>query len=63
MEKILNIPILEKTVLKKVKSVEASPCCTPKNGASSCCTPTQSAEENSVACCAQPEDGSECCNK
>jgi thioredoxin reductase len=28
-----------------------------------CCTPSRSVEENNGACCAQPTDGSLCCNK
>jgi len=64
MEKISNIPVLQKTVLKKVKVEEvATSCCTPKSDTTSCCTPSKTMEENNGACCVQPEDGSVCCDK
>ena len=45
-----------------VCSVNTS-CCTPKVESAVCCTPSLTTEENNGACCAQPEDGSPCCNK
>jgi hypothetical protein len=63
----LQIPILQKSKVneeKKTKEPAASACCTPKdNSASACCTPSATPEENGGACCAQPADGSACCNK
>jgi hypothetical protein len=45
----------------------ATTCCSteaqPKTVAASCCTPSKSVEENNGACCAQPADGSACCDK
>jgi hypothetical protein len=64
---ILNIPVVEKLRINQQTvspdQTQTTSCCTPKNNAPTCCTPSRSAEENNGACCAQPEDGSECCNK
>jgi hypothetical protein len=65
--KILEIPTLQKskiTQATKTSAPAASACCAPKdNSASACCTPSEKPEDNGGACCAQPEDGSACCNK
>ena len=62
MDKILEIPVLERTELQKVKQGKEASCCSQPADGNSCCTPSQSAEENEGACCAQPKDGSTCCN-
>lgn len=60
----LEIPVLKKSKATSVKNdAPASSCCTPKGNAPVCCTPSETKEENNGACCAQPEDGSACCNK
>jgi hypothetical protein len=61
---IAGIPILKKS--KEIKSTvvkEASGCCSKLANATVCCTPSKTKEENNGACCAQPEDGSACCDK
>ncbi|HYG02803.1 MAG TPA: hypothetical protein VD927_10185 [Chryseosolibacter sp.] len=63
----LELPIVEKAKItneKKDAAPAASGCCTPKDtSASACCTPSETPQDNGGACCAQPEDGSACCNK
>jgi hypothetical protein len=63
MEKLSDIPVLEKTLLKRTDTIESSVCCAPKNEAGPCCAPSKTKEENGGACCQQPEDGTACCNK
>jgi hypothetical protein len=63
MEKLSDIPVLEKTLLKRTDTIESSVCCTAKNEAGPCCAPSKTKEENGGACCQQPEDGTACCNK
>jgi hypothetical protein len=59
-----DIPVIQKTKVTAKKEVkDPSSCCTPKNNASVCCTPREPKEESNGACCAQPEDGSACCDK
>ena len=60
----LNIPVLQKSKpANEKKEVVTSSCCAPKENASVCCTPSENPEDNGGACCAQPADGSSCCNK
>lgn len=64
---MINIPLLKKLNIKRSDAqvainTEAS-CCTPKANNIQCCSPSQSEEAHDGACCAQPEDGSACCNK
>jgi hypothetical protein len=61
--KELNIPVIQKTIIGKKEDTAKASCCTPKNNESVCCTPSETKEENDGACCAQPADGSACCNK
>lgn len=59
-----NIPVIQKSrPAKKESKIEASACCTPKNNDSVCCTPSKTKDENDGACCAQPSDGTPCCDK
>jgi hypothetical protein len=60
-----KIPAIQKSKIELKEKVESatSSCCTPKNKESICCTPSQANEENEGACCAQPADGSTCCDK
>jgi hypothetical protein len=60
----MEIPVLTKsTISKQIKEVVAASCCAPKDSASVCCTPSQTSDDNEGACCAQPVDGSACCDK
>ena len=64
METIISaIPLIKKSKIEKTKAEAVASCCTPKNNVSVCCTPSQTEEENGGACCAQPADGSACCDK
>jgi hypothetical protein len=65
METQTEIPVLKKSKGTEVKTQTpaASSCCAPKNKESVCCTPSEKLEDNAGACCAQPEDGSSCCDK
>ena len=65
--KMINLPAVEKINFRPAEkpgsvNQEAS-CCTPKGNANQCCSPSRSREDHDGACCAQPEDGSSCCNK
>lgn len=64
METQTEIPVLGKSQVSKSKTTPAATsCCTPKVDAGVCCTPSEKAEDNGGACCAQPADGSACCDK
>ena len=64
MKTLESIPVLQKSKVEKKETPVVSSCCTPKdNSASVCCTPSEKPEDNGGACCAQPSDGSACCNK
>ncbi|MBT1686177.1 hypothetical protein [Dawidia soli] len=59
-----NIPVITKTKpAPRTIEAPASSCCTPKVEAAACCEPSKAPEENNGACCAQPTDGTECCDK
>ena len=64
METQTEIPVLKKSVVTESKNQApaTSSCCAPKNNESVCCTPGEKPEDNGGACCAQPADGSPCCN-
>jgi hypothetical protein len=59
--KTSEIPALQK--IKIVEKETVTTCCAPKTNAEVCCTPSVSKEENNGACCAQPADGTSCCDK
>jgi hypothetical protein len=60
----LNIPVIEKNGITSEKAIPAiSSCCFPNNNASVCCSPIPANEDNVGPSCAQPEDGSACCEK
>jgi len=61
METTSETPVIQKTKITIVKTVSA--CCGPKDNDSFCCTPSETKEGNGLACCAQPADGSACCDK
>lgn len=65
METQTEIPILKKTKIADVEmeTPVASSCCAPTNNETVCCTPSEKIEDNKGACCAQPVDGSACCDK
>lgn len=64
METIIsNIPVIKKSKMEKKVTEAAASCCTPKTNVDVCCTPSETKEANDGACCAQPDDGSVCCNK
>jgi hypothetical protein len=65
METQTEIPVLKKSksTLEKKELVQPASCCAPKNNASVCCTPSETPADNGGACCAQPADGSSCCDK
>lgn len=61
---ILGIPVLEKNQDTFSKATTpSSSCCSPVQPQTVCCTPSQTKDENDGACCAQPADGTACCNK
>jgi hypothetical protein len=64
MDTQTEIPVLKKSKITEVKSQPAaSSCCAPTHNESVCCTPSENPEDNEGACCAQPDDGSFCCDK
>ena len=64
MEIETEIPMLVKSkgTFNK-KQPATSSCCVPKAKASVCCNRVETPVDNRGACCAQPEDGSPCCDK
>jgi hypothetical protein len=65
METQKEIPLLKKSkiIRGKIEQPVETSCCAPKNNVSVCCTPSETPEDNGGACCAQPTDGSGCCDK
>lgn len=58
-----QVYILETPGHQELGTLVTSACCSPKKETSTCCTPSKSREENNGDCCAQPDDGSPCCDK
>lgn len=69
LEAAQNVELdLPETGVCSVNNVHAETACCSTDGQSiqpviSCCTPSKTIEENNGACCAQPVDGSACCDK
>ena len=65
MEKQFSeIPILQKSKESKGLVPKTEPfCCTKPSTPTACYTPSKPEDENGGGCCAQPLDGSACCDK
>lgn len=59
-----EIPTIKKSNLLVEATPAMSGCCTPRaTKEEACCVPSEKPEDNDGACCAQPDDGTACCDK
>ena len=64
MEKrIAEIPLLKKIKISSKSIAEDSSCCLKPAASPVCCVPAKTEDEYNGACCAQPVEGSACCDK